>query len=73
MSGSEDVAKGLLTSYWPDTHTLKSSSHVIKPERFGEACHALELAAKQEDQFEGALRKFNAEHEELQQLIEQKL
>jgi len=46
---------------------------VIKPERFGEDCHALELAAKQEDQFEGALRKFNAEHEELQQLIEQKL
>jgi HPt (histidine-containing phosphotransfer) domain-containing protein len=56
-----------------DTHTLKSSSHVIKAERFGEACYALELAAKQEDQLEGTLKKFNAEYEELRQRIQQKL
>lgn len=96
MGGSEDLAKQLLASYWPDAqrlhtsiqqhaqskdidalkkdaHTLKGSSRMIKAERFGEACYALELAAKQEDQLEGTLKKFNAEYEELRQRIQQKL
>ena len=96
MGGSEDVAKQLLGSYWPDAqrlhasiqqhaesedfdalkkdaHTLKGSSRMIKAERFGEACYALELAAKQDDQVEDVLKNFNAEFEELQQVIRQKL
>jgi HPt (histidine-containing phosphotransfer) domain-containing protein len=56
-----------------DAHTLKGSSRMIKAERFGEACYALELAAKQDDQVEDVLKNFNAEFEELQQLIQQKL
>ena len=96
MGGSEDVAKQLLVSYWPDAqrlhasiqqhaeskdfaalkndvHTLKGSSRMIKAELFGEACYALELAAMQDDQVEGALKNFNAAYDELQQLIKQKL
>ncbi len=42
---------------------------MIKAERFGEACYVLELAANQEDQVEDVLKNFNAEFEELQQLI----
>ena len=96
MGGSEDIAKQLLRSYWPDAqrlhasiqqhaeskdldalkndvHTLKGSSRMIKAERFGEACYALELAAKQDDQVEAELKDFNAAYDELQQLIKQKL
>ena len=95
MGGSEDIAKQLLASYWPDAqrlhasiqqhaeskdldalkkdaHTLKGSSRMIKAEQFGEACYALELAAKQ-DQVEDVLKNFNAAYDELQQLIQQKL